>query len=328
MPKIVPWLLESVFYLYENRKDAEIGKPFGGTGFLVGVSTEIPNWGFIYAVTNWHVAVRGGASVIRLNKRDGGVDIIDYSPDQWIFKPGGYDIAIAPLPLIQDIHSAAVMSEQMLMSEELMRELEIGPGEDVFMIGRFVDHDGAGTNIPATRFGHISVMPQPIRQPTGSMEPSFILDVHSRTGFSGSPVFVYRTIASDLTKLDIEAKRNWFVRLLAVHWDQFPERWEIEQGHPKTEEGISLSDNAQYIKGLSGMTLAAPAWAIRELLDTPKLKHERFVATEQEKLRRAADGEWSLSGETAADPANPHHKEDFMRLLGAAAKAKPRAGQT
>src|SRR5271170_5484166 len=91
-------------------------------------------------------------------------------------------------------------------SEPPRLDLEIGPGEDVFMVGRFIDHDGKDANIPSVRFGNISTLPQPIEQPSGSTNnKSFILDLHSRTGYSGSPVFVYRTPGSDLTTHHIMA---------------------------------------------------------------------------------------------------------------------------
>jgi hypothetical protein len=301
MPKIPPEVIESVFYLYNSREDAEAGKPFGGTGFVVAVRSELDDYVFPYAVTNWHVAVRSGASVIRVNKKGGGVDIFEYGPDAWSFAPGGYDVAIAPLPVRSDVHDVTVLTDNMLITEAELERLRIGPGEDTFMIGRFVDHDGVSTNIPAARFGHISVMPQPIRQPTGSLRPSFILDIHSRTGYSGSPVFVYRTATSDLSNnlVDIAVTGTQFLKLLAVHWDQFPELWEIGRGSDVKSEIIELSDDARYVKGMSGMTLAAPAWAIKELLDMPEHKARRAEEIRLERERRAREHTSPLRGEVA-----------------------------
>jgi hypothetical protein len=75
---------------------------------------------------------------------------------------------------------------------------QIGPGDDVFMVGRFIDHDGGNKNRPALRFGNISIDPTPIMQDNGVRVPAYCVDLHSRTGFSGSPVFVYRTPGPDL----------------------------------------------------------------------------------------------------------------------------------
>src|SRR5579864_4573704 len=69
MPRIPPQILNSTVYLYPSREDAEAGSPFGGTGFIVGYSfPDDPNWMVPYVVTNWHVAIRDGASVVRVNK--------------------------------------------------------------------------------------------------------------------------------------------------------------------------------------------------------------------------------------------------------------------
>src|SRR5258707_1186988 len=65
-------------------------------------------------------------------------------------------------------------------------------GDDTFMIGLFLDHAGVTTNVPSARFGNISMLPNPratIRQSTGYDGVSYVVDMHSRTGFSGSPVF-------------------------------------------------------------------------------------------------------------------------------------------
>jgi hypothetical protein len=37
MPRIPAEVINSVFYLYHSREEAEAGKPFGGTGFLSGL---------------------------------------------------------------------------------------------------------------------------------------------------------------------------------------------------------------------------------------------------------------------------------------------------
>src|SRR5690349_12749248 len=78
MPKIERRLLDTVVYLYQDRADAEVGKDFGGTGFLVALPGEMfpEQTTYFYAVTNWHVAVRDGFSTIRINTID-GTDIFE-----------------------------------------------------------------------------------------------------------------------------------------------------------------------------------------------------------------------------------------------------------
>jgi hypothetical protein len=270
MPKLPPEVLYSPFYLYESVEDAKAGKPFGGTGFCVGYPVGVENRSFVYAVTNWHVAVKDGFSVIRVNKIGGGIDCFDLDPIDWEFLPGKSDIAVASIPFLKwGVHEVVTLTTSLFLDPISIATLSIGPGDNIFMLGRFVDHDGMDANVPSARFGHISVMPQPIKQPNGSKDPSFILDVHSRTGYSGSPVFVYRTFGDDLTTDQLViSESSHFVKLLGIHWGQFQEKWDIgsrKKSATKTN-AVKLTGNTKYVEGMSGMTLAAPAWAIMEIL--------------------------------------------------------------
>jgi hypothetical protein len=342
MPRIPPEVLYSTFYLYPSVEAAKAGEKFGGTGFFVSYPTGIPEApSLLYAVTNWHVAVRDGCSVMRVNTSS-GVDIFDLDPSEWEFVAAGPDMAVVPhrrLGVKESTHQIIALSVDMLLTRDDIANLNINPGDDVFMIGRFVDHDGAASNVPSARFGNISVMPQNVPQPTGGKSQSFILDVHSRTGYSGSPVFVYRTFGSDLTtgNLVIEVigilgnlqtrEHDHFVKLLGLHWGQFPEQWEIKAGKNKGKkrtEAVLDEGDEKYIEGMSGMTLAIPGWHIREFLDTPKMVKERKEAiSELLAARGATRGPIAESAVPPVNGENPTHREDFTHLLGAAAKANP-----
>ena len=155
------------------------------------------------------------------------------------------------------------------------------------MIGRFVDHQGFNRNVPALRFGNISMAPAPLEQENGKIAKSYCIDIHSRSGYSGSPVFVYRTPGYDLGELlDVEGQARVLrsgaslVALLGIHWGQFPEMWEItpkgELKYQDQEVGDqSLIAGGRFIKGLSGMTCVLPAWHILGVLNMSKIKEER-----------------------------------------------------
>lgn len=290
MPKIQDVLLEVAFYLYQTVEDAEAGKNTGGTGFIVGISSTVDQYTHIYGISNWHVAINGGFSVIRLNRRDGGTDIIDLDPGQWEKHPDGYDIAACSVTLDLDQHQVGVVLKGSFATESIVRAWEIGPGEDVFMVGRFLDHDGGPTNKPAVRFGHISVMPSPIKQPTGVMGDSYCIDLHSRSGYSGSPVFVYRTPGTNFAREGMETRER-FMYLLGVHWGQFPELWEISTKKKKEEAAeAGLITDGKYIEGVSGMTCVCPAWQILELLDIEQFAQEREVEDQRLEKERIEDG--------------------------------------
>jgi hypothetical protein len=332
MPQISSDLLDTVVYLYRNEAEAKVGKDFGGTGFLVGLPDETyPDRAtYFYAITNWHVACDGGFSTIRVNNKDGSADIFEFGPEEWHFVPR-YDVAVIPMPFNPSRLKAAMLPTQLFVNKEMFNQELVGTqgalgvGSDVFMIGRFIDHDGGQTNRPAARFGHISVLPAPIIQSNKIKADSFCIDMHSRTGHSGSPVFVYRTPRTEVGFVQTVHNNSYF-GVLGIHWGQFPELWEIKKGAERAEsEARSLILEGQYIKGQSGMACVLPAWSIMEVLTMPKLKELRREHTKvklEPQLKR--DG-LPPTPETAAPPAtdaNPNHREDFTRLVGAAARKR------
>lgn len=283
MPRIPQKILDCVCYLYADEEHARSGRNFGGTGFMVAVPSErVPGLNYIYAVTNWHVACQG-FPVVRINTKDGGTDILAFGMDQWEFS-SRFDIAVLPLPIREDLHRFALISTDMFLRQEEIDAERMTPGEDVFMVGRFLDHDGVQVNLPAVRFGNISVMPTPIEQPNGGRANSFCIDLHSRSGYSGSPVFVFRRPGFDLEerlKSQNESSLlcsgvNMF-NLLGIHFAQFPEMWEIIEGKKPQTESVRepLITEGKYVRGLSGMTCVLPAWSIMEVLNIPKFKEAR-----------------------------------------------------
>ncbi len=374
MPYIPQDAINAVFYLYASREDALAGRDPGGTGFIVayqGTTFSKVAGDHFYGVTNWHVVCDGTKAypVIRLNKKDGGIDIVDLDCADWEFLPGKYDVAVVPLTIDENIHDVSFISTFLFADNPSNPQLthnRLGVGEDVFMIGLFVDHSGVTTNVPSARFGNISMLPNTratIEQPTGYKGTSYVVDMHSRGGFSGSPVFVYRTFGSDLTAfwgdafellelefddLELEPSRmgsmsrgqtfsgrirgrngriqtRRFLRLLGIHWGQFPEEWELKDKKRLKESRKDLIVDGAYVDGLSGMTCVIPAWQIMEILELPKLKSLREPV-----IDAAIDAHRFAPKPELANPPddNPRHKEDFTSLLNAAAKTKPQDDQT
>jgi hypothetical protein len=280
-------LVDCVFFLYPTVEHAEAGTDFGGTGFFV--SAQVPGhpdrW-FVYAVSNWHVVKDTGNSVMRLNRTDGGHDSIETEPHEWTHIPGGNDIAVRLLRVQEGDYKIQFLSPPIMFDPDNNLS-QIGVGDDVFMIGIFLDYDGIETNEPALRFGNISIMSAPIKQPTGSYERSIVIDTHSRNGYSGSPVFVYRTTGGTFLESsphNMLVPMGHILKLLGIHWGQFPEAWQL-----KSQTGVKVGPAAQaalitdgaYVEGLSGMTCVIPASRILEILDLPKLVEERINITKE-----------------------------------------------
>jgi hypothetical protein len=284
MPRIPPAVLDSVVYLYPTIEDAKAGKNFGGSGFLVSWTFEGTEKALVYVVTNWHVACQG-SPVVRVATVNGEPDIFDFDEVEWEFDPK-YDIAVHAIALTKGLHRYSFLPIEGCVTREKIIEQRIGPGDDVFMVGRFVDHDGVTLNRPAVRFGNISIDPTPIVQSTGIAADSYCLDLHSRTGYSGSPVFIYRTPGFDLEDVLTSAPNasrqlllagtNLFM-LLGIHYAQFPELWEVTDKGKLINQAATepLLTDGKFIKGLSGMTCVLPAWCILEVLNMPKIKRHR-----------------------------------------------------
>jgi hypothetical protein len=290
MPRINRDVLDSVFFLYSTREDAQSGTNAQATGFIVACGGDLFEQSLsLYGISNWHAAVRAGASIIRLNTIDGGFDVLEFGPEDWTFIPGLDDVAIVLLDGISEHRHRVRSIPTSLFTSEADAKYKIGVGDDVFMLGLFVDHEGHATNRPKARFGNISMMPSPdapIEQPTGHLAESYIIDMHSRDGFSGSPVFVYRTIGGDLTDSrsgQIEHDdQMWrtedqplrlvdktLFKFLGIHWGQFDEPLEVLEIHE------SLSGRRTFVKARSGMTCVIPSWRILDVLNLPIFQEAR-----------------------------------------------------
>ena len=160
MPRIKDIYLDCAIYLYPNKQCALNGERAGGSGFLVSIPSKIyTDISHRYAVTNSHVIREGQSPVIRMNTEHGAMDVLEYEIDDWTHHPDGDDIAVCPLQIDRKHFIYRTVDEEIFLSEEDIKEEDLGIGDEVFMIGRFVDHEGKQNNTPSIRFGNISMMP-------------------------------------------------------------------------------------------------------------------------------------------------------------------------
>lgn len=331
MPKINQNFIKATFYLYATEQDALNGVNAGGTGFIVSVKTGENGLAY-YGITNRHVLL-SGSSVVRLNTKEGSVDTFVFDPSDWELHPtAAVDVAAIPLAL-NSTHQVSSIFEDFFI-EEGRHSFEVG--DDTFMIGLFVDHEGREVNRPLARFGNISMLAS--KNAKIANQEAFIVDMHSRSGFSGSPVFAYRTFGSDLndgvydnlaidlrpiehqiqralersgglqrgmmqSEIWTRARTTPDVVLLGIHFGQFPERWEVKQIEQVSREDLAPEKNfTNYVVGLSGMTCVVPAWKIREVLDLPVFLNQRKAAAESAKNQSIP--EFTL-GSTPTQDADP-----------------------
>lgn len=153
------------------------------------------------------------------------------------------------------------------------------------------------TNVVAVRFGNISTEPVLMKQPNGYENGlCYCVDMHSRTGFSGSPVFVYRTPGNTLEwalggKPSSRATHSMLL-LLGIHFGQYSEELPVRRKTKKVRaEGLlGAKSYDEYIEGMSGMTCVIPAWQITKLLNCEALVKMRKAGDVMQRKPLASGG--------------------------------------
>jgi hypothetical protein len=206
-----------------------------------------------YLISNRHVVFDSSACVASVNRRDGGPpDIWEFDQNDWYEHPGRDDLVATCVNPHYDraVHKCSFIPEERIITPSKIDELQIGIGDECFMIGRFYNLQGRQTNRPALRLGNISMMLERIWvHDEKRFQESFAVEMRSKEGFSGSPVIMWRKpwtwLAEDLPddKLD-------FWGLLGVNWGY-------------------IYDEKKENTWLNGVV---PAWKITELLDRPELR--------------------------------------------------------
>jgi hypothetical protein len=344
VPEIPRHFENCAFYLYAKTPKGTKG-PIA-SGVLVSITSDInaPTYGLddlipdyrpvrhVYAVTSAHV-LPSGASLIRMSLFGGTPKTIELEPHEWEFLAGGHDIAAVDITeKFEPKENYVAVDDQIFLTEEFIERLLVNIGEDGFMIGLFADEPGRNRNAPLARFGNIAAMPRednPIEQGHGTSHPSFLFDMRSRTGFSGSPVFIYRKGDYDMSYFThgsvrpptIKKKNHPFLRLLGVHSGQYPDRLPFHVEKSAIKEGkIEWNKKARLLVP-SSVTIVAPAWEITKLLKLKKFADARKArdAKAQEEGPRIIPE----VAEAVSESGNPSHKEDFTSLLNVAARTPP-----
>ncbi len=304
MPKIEDKYLENPIYFYASRDDAEKGEKQGGCGFIVGVLTPGATEHFyptVYAVTNHHVAITEAFTFIRINTNDGNFDILETKADSWIAH-GEDDLAVCPIKPSLEKHNFRLVGMQDFLTEELQKRHNIGPGDEIFMVGRYTEHAGMKQNLPIARFGNISMSPnEPLENLLHKKTSLFLCEVRSVSGFSGSPVFVYDTPYNRSG-----ARSEPFYHFLLG----------IDCGHlPVYEEPLS-----------AGISAIIPAWRIMEIINRPELVELR--AAEMKELvedRRRARRSGIIVPDSTGKELLKQDSEDALKKVGRRTAPSPPA---
>jgi hypothetical protein len=287
LPTIREGFLSSVVYLYKNEDDAANGERTGGSGFIAGVWNPFLGAVHLYVVTNRHV-IREGFSVVRLTS-SARPTVIEPAPAvDWVFPDGPDDLAVwhykVQDPTFDQEFAYVSISDYATTTAQLEGPDRYGPGDECFMVGRFITHDGTQRNLPSVRFGNIAMMPlEPFRH-HGAEVDAFMVETRSQAGYSGSPVFVFRKTVdvqipirdvsaykASVREITVTGREEYEIKLLGVDFAHLPNKVSIQSDDPIAQ---GMLENAKVEVG-SGMLAVAPAWKLIALLNTDQAKEVR-----------------------------------------------------
>jgi hypothetical protein len=238
-----------------------------GTAFLVSISHDEMRH-FVYFVTAKHVtdgiARRGdGIAYLRVNTPNGGYEMMGTIASQWSFHPSEDEfVDVAVHPCVWDDEAVSwLMTEVKSFPIEgnCTKAPAVGVGDDLFITGLFVRHQGQRQSIPIVRIGNIAAMPgEPVTTRLGDM-PAYLIEARSVGGLSGSPVFLHT------------GNRFFLLGLVHGHWDVDP------------SEQTFIDDGLSREVVNTGIAIVVPVEKIIETLDQPALREEREVAVSKER---------------------------------------------
>jgi hypothetical protein len=159
------------------------------------------------------------------------------------------------------MHNYLMIPTSEFATQDMVTREEIGVGDDVFMFGMLVDHEGRQQNTPVVRFGHISLMPHdPIPLGAGVLQECFLADCESIGGFSGSPVFL---ASGKVLGVNMGCMTTPLLLRDAGTGDASDECLQSETG-----KAVMPEEN-------SGLMVVIPAWRLSGLLKAPALVSAR-----------------------------------------------------
>jgi hypothetical protein len=333
VPRIADFIMDCSVYLYQTEIDARDGVNYGGSGFLVHIPTKSdPARGYIYAVTNKHV-IDHDCGVLRLSKKNGGIDTISTQYSDWFLDADGDDLAVLPMD-IKDFFRWWSVPVDRFVTRELIEAYNIGYGDEAFMVGRLENHAGKQKNTPIIRFGNVSLMAdpsEPIAVAGGREQEGFLVECRSLSGFSGSPVFVsteqtYRGVEMQeliqgdgaIVHSSSDGMGGAINKPVMLHGTYGPWLLGIDWGHVPIWKPVfdaKIDDISHYkpdhwVQRNSGIACVLPAWHIMDTLNVEVLVKER-EREEKEIAKKAQHATVNDLGEKD----EPFTKKDFEDAL-------------
>jgi hypothetical protein len=291
------------------------------TGFFVGYEGKYGD--LLHLVTAEHV-IAGlrlkGHTHLYVRTHIPGFPLSQISLQNWYFHPGAErrptDVALTPVILKGTKPSdILVLDPRSFVTPQNIVQREWGVGDEIVVVGLFRNHYGHTKNIPVVRIGSLAALPEePVKTKWGFID-AYLVELHSIGGLSGSPVYIQHPpfrVGHDGTPHVVTGGRINLLGIMQGHFDI-----------PNLREDSAMDDDDQDGSGSinTGIGVVVPAHKIMETLEHPDLKTARAVLDAKMEKGAASLDLADESGPPASD-ANPNHREDFTRLVGAAARKR------
>ena len=245
-----------------------------GTVFFVGYSHYEAD-SFTFAVTARHVIddIReisaDGKLYLRLNFIDGSARYVGTELSKWRLHPtdSSVDVAVFPVPILEKYDHLAYPTSA-FATDAVIKQEDIGIGEDLFLAGLFFGHFGEKRNIPILRVGNIAAMPEEsIDTEMGRMD-AFLVETRSIGGLSGSPVFVNLGFVrpdshGKMRFWEGESTRTSMFYLLGLMHGHYRKGQEKDLARFDDREPINM-----------GIAIVVPANKILEVIEQPSILDE------------------------------------------------------
>lgn len=323
--------------LFLGILDARGGFVPYGSGFLV-LHTE-DEVTLTYLVTAKHVldAMKESKRPIsaRVNMKNGQVAVGGIE-DCWQThtRDKNCDIAVASFVGSFDTFDIRAIELNIgVLTEEYIRENDVGAGDDVTTVGLLTAHFGTTRNIPVCRTGNIATMleePVDLGQPLGSQHV-FLIESRSIGGLSGSPVFLQMPPVRRIRGKDTSTTGHLTEYLMGVNIGLFR-----TAPHADSVPSSSEERREAFLDVVSsGIAIVVPIQRAIEIIEESQLfRQQRNGVVENMKKDKtfvptsAAPKMMPTAVPTEPASDNPSHKEDFTSLLSAAAKVRSPKDQT
>lgn len=306
--------------------------PYGTA--LIGLVTFEKDFGNTVIVTAHHVVeqIPGNFVSVRLNRKDGSSDTRKIDKRGIIaFNERAIDLCVLPIhidPSIYDFYAIHISSAD--WAEKLNELGEPEPGDEVCAVGLYTSHYGHVRNMPVARIGHIAALPEEKVATDRGHVHGYLIELQSIAGLSGSPVFwTVPRFKLEKDEQILQQRAHFPLGILIGHhvvestqdelvvpkFQQAPEEpWPDDVPKPKSEERRT------------GFAVVLPINHIFRMFESEEIMTILKGVVDEAKKKsgfRPASAVPSVEISPPATDENPTHREDFTRLLGAAAQ-KPK----